>query len=75
MFVVCVPQATGTLFLLLLVSAPSWMNLVQELVQASWYKALVPSHWCVELGIAPLVGRAMSSDVFRGEVVMGSGHI
>ena len=26
----------------------------------------MPAHWCVELGLVPLVGRAMSRDVFSG---------
>ena len=35
-----------------------------SLVQAFWWKGLVPAHWWVELGLVPLVGRAMSEDVF-----------
>ena len=31
-----------------------------RLVQASWWEELVSPHWWVELGLVPLVGRALS---------------
>ena len=34
-------------------------------MQASCWKGLVPSQWWVELGLVPLMGRAMSRGVFR----------
>ena len=40
--------------------------MVQVLVQASWWEGLVPTHWCLELGLIPLVGRVMSRRVFIG---------
>ena len=40
--------------------------MVQGLVQASWWEGLVIAHWWVELRVVPLVGRALSRDVFRG---------
>ena len=36
------------------------MRLSKRLLQASWWEGLVPAHWWVELGLVPLVGRAMS---------------
>ena len=36
-----------------------------EGVQASWWEELVPAHWWVELGLIPLVGRAVSRGVLR----------
>ena len=45
---------------------PWWVRLVQGLVQVSWWEGLVPAHWWVELGLVPLVGRAVSGGVFRG---------
>ena len=50
---------------MLLVSALWWVRLVQELVQASWWKGLVTAHWWVELDPVPLVGRARSSGMSR----------
>ena len=35
------------------------MRLSKRLVQAFWWERLVPAHWWVELGLVPLVGRAM----------------
>ena len=35
-------------------------------MQASWREGLVPAYWWVGLGLSPLVGRGMSSDVSRG---------
>ena len=61
MFMVSFPHAAGLYFLLLLVSAPWWVRLIQGLVQASWWEGLVPAHWWVDLCLVPLVGRAMSS--------------
>ena len=40
---------------MVLVPSPWWVSLVQGLVLA---------HWWVELGFVPLIGRAVSSDVF-----------
>ena len=37
------------------------------LVQASVWEGLVPAHWWVELGLVPLMGRAMSRGVFSGD--------
>ena len=37
-------------------------------MQASWWEGLVPAHWWVELGFVPLMGRAMSGDVFIGQL-------
>ena len=36
------------------------------LLQASWWEGLVPAHWWVQLGLVPLVGRAVSQGMFRG---------
>ena len=45
-------QTVGLQFLLLLMSAPSWVRLVQGLVQASWLAGvLVFAHWWMELGL------------------------
>ena len=33
------------------------------LLQASWWKGLVPAHWWVQLGLVPLVGRVLSGAV------------
>lgn len=49
--------------LLLLVSAPLWVRLVQGLVQASWWERLVPAHWLVQLSLVPLMGKTMSKTV------------
>ena len=49
---------------MLLLSAVWWMRLSKRLVQASLCEGLVPVHWGVELGLVPLVGRAMSGGVF-----------
>ena len=35
-------------------------------VQASWWVGLEPAHWWVQLGLVPLVGRAVSQGMFRG---------
>ena len=47
-------------------SVPWWVGLVQGHVQASWWEGLVPALWWVELGLVPLVDRAMSRSVFWG---------
>ena len=47
-------------------SALLLVTLVLRLVRASWWKVLVLAHWWVELGLVPLVGRAMSRGVFIG---------
>ena len=39
--------------------------MVQGSVQAFWLKGLVPAYCCVEPGLVPLVGRAVSRGVFR----------
>ena len=44
--------------------------MVQRLVQASWWEGLLPAPWWVELGLVPLVGRAMSRGAFRGDFVL-----
>ena len=59
-------QAARSEFLLFLVSTPWWMILVQGLVYTSWREGLVPVHWWVELGLGPLVGRAVSRGMSRG---------
>ena len=40
------------------------MRLFKRLVQASWWGGLVPAHGWVELGLVPLVGKAVSGGVF-----------
>ena len=50
---------------LFLVSASWWVRLAHQLVQASWWEGLVLALWLVELGLNPLVGRAVS----RGSVL------
>ena len=40
-----------------------WSN---RLLQAPWWEGLFPAHWWVELGLVPLMGRAMSRGLFRG---------
>ena len=50
---------------LFLVSASWWVKLAHQLVQASWWEGLVLALWLVELGLNPLVGRAVS----RGSVL------
>lgn len=42
------------------------MRLVQRLAQASWQERPVPPHWWVELGLSPLVGRAVSRGMSKG---------
>ena len=49
------------------------MRLSKRLVQASWWEGLVPAHWWVELGLAPLVGRAVSRGVFIGQLFTQEG--
>ena len=34
-------------------------------LEASWWEGPVPAHWWVELGLVPLVSRAISGRVFR----------
>ena len=63
---VSVLQAAESWFIILLGSAPWWVRLVLGLVQAFWWDGLVPAHWWVELGLVPLVSRAMSRGMFRG---------
>ena len=46
-------------------SAYSWVNLVQGLVQV-WWEGLVSALWWVELGPVSLLGMAVSRIVFRG---------
>ena len=68
-FLTCVCELSSTghgiVVILLLVSAPWWVRLVQRLVHASWQEGLVPAHWWVELGPGPLVSRALSRDISR----------
>jgi len=40
------------------------MRLFKRLILASWWQELVPSYWWVELGLVPLVDRA----VFYGQL-------
>ena len=35
-------------------------------MQVSWWEGLVPTLWWLELGLVPLVGRAVSRGVFLG---------
>ena len=42
------------------------MRLSQKLVQASSWEGLVSAHWGVELGLVPLVGRAVSGGCLPG---------
>ena len=44
------------------------MKLSERLVQASWRVRLVPIHWWVELGLVPVVGRAVLGGVFSGQL-------
>ena len=46
-------------------SAHWWVRLVQGPGPTSQWEGLVPVHWSGELGLVPLVTRAMSRDVFR----------
>ena len=66
MVVVSVCQAAGVWSLLLLVSVPWWLRLVQGFVQTSWWERLVSAHRWVELSLTPVVGRAVSWGTFRG---------
>ena len=52
--------------LLLLVSAPLWVRLVQGLVQASWWERLVPVLWWVEMNLFPLMGRVTTGSLSWG---------
>ena len=52
---------------MLLLSVPSWIELSERLVQASWRVRLVPMHW-VELGLVPVVGRAVSGGLLSGQL-------
>ena len=40
----------------------------KRLVQASWWEGLVPAHWWVELGLVPLMRRAVSGGVFSRQL-------
>lgn len=42
---------------LLLASSLQWMQLVQIIVQASWWEGTLPAHWWVELYLSSLVDR------------------
>ena len=48
-------------------SASWWVKFILMLVQASWWEGLVLAHRWVELGLVPLVGRAISVGVFIGD--------
>lgn len=52
--------------LLLLVSAPLWVWLVQRLMQTSWWEGLLPLHCLVKLGHGHLLARAVSHGDSRG---------
>lgn len=75
LFIVSFPQAAGMYLLLFSMSAPWRMSMVQGLMQASWWEEFVPAPWWVEWGFVSLMCRTVSSDVFRGEVVRGSGWL
>ena len=49
------------------------MCLVQELLQGSWWEGLVPAHWCVEPGVIPQLGRAVSMGIFRDDAGLRMG--
>ena len=59
MIVFSVLQPAGFYFFLLWLSALWWMRLPKRLMQASQCKGLLPAHWWVELGLVPLVSRAV----------------
>ena len=40
--------------------------LVRGLEQSSWWEGLAPAHWCVELGLVPVVSWALSRAMFGG---------
>ena len=67
-FCVCGLRSAGCQIVVLAsgVCLNPWLRLVQGLVQASWWDGLVPAHGRVELGLVPLVGRAVSRGVSRG---------
>ena len=44
---------------------PGRWNWSKRFGKASWCKGLLSGHWRVELGLVPLMGRAMSRSVFR----------
>lgn len=39
-------------------------------MQASWWEGPVPDRWSIELGVGPLVGRALSRDESTGGSVL-----
>ena len=47
---------------------PWQVQLSKRLIQASWWEELVLAHRWVELGLVPLVGRAVSGTVFIGQL-------
>ena len=47
---------------------PWQVQLSKRLMQASWWEELVLAHRWVELGLVPLVGRAVSGTVFIGQL-------
>ena len=47
---------------------PGGWDWCKGLVQASWWEGLVSAHLWVELGLVPLVGRALSRGVFNGQL-------
>ena len=65
--VASVPQAAGLSFFLVLMSASWWVKFILVLVHSSWQEGLVLAHRWVELGLVPLVGRAISVGVFIGD--------
>ena len=54
--------------LFLLLSDPWWMSLVYESFPGFLVIGTGPSHWWMELGPIPPVGRVMSRDVFSGQL-------
>ena len=65
--VASVTQAAGLSFFLVLMSASWWVKFIFVLVHSSWQEGLVLAHRWVELGLVPLVGRAISVGVFIGD--------
>ena len=55
---------------------PQWVRLVQQVVQASWWRGLVPVFWRMRLDPVFLVGRTASGGVFWGScdliMILGS---
>ena len=65
---------TGCVFMVPVVFrfCPQWLRLVQLVVDASWWRGLLPVFWWMRLDLVFLLGRTTSSDVFSGvcDVIM-----